>query len=533
MEQKKIKTKILFTILLIATISFVLAGNLDTIYFKDKSTGNSLTGVDFLLHTCSDSVCSSIISLVQNLNSGSNNYVNYEYSSTDRLNYGAYMFKSCYLPHEDGYENFGNGGNFEVTYELEKAPSCHSPIDSFSVTNSNYVNEPVVVNVQAVLGADAHSAFTNAELTYVPSGYEDYYSAETKITLEMLDISGNVVYTESKTYEILQDTSQNVQFTWTPSSNGNYTARVKTDVIDCQCQSSFEQFSEKNFIVWEARPQNECYTIVNDLEAVPEFADEGEEVIVTFNKISNYADENYTKTTISTRATYEITDNQNNVVYSDSVLLNANANEIDSEETSFTWTPNFGGNFNVKVTGIGESSLCDGKTNPADIAILGFFTSSTPTYEVVFLVSDSETNEMLNGVDVNFGSQNRATDSAGRVVFTSNPGSYSWDVSLSGYDSETGTADVTGNTTINVNLDPVEEDDDSGGSSSRRSGSGGTTKLHFPVLSAFPSDVFVPTTIIDTSEEEPESISGLIWILIAEVLIVLGIILFLLKKKFY
>ncbi len=543
--QLKKKNLIFGLVAMLFVIPFVLAvtGIIQIDSFFDSSTGQPLNGVEILLFSCGDTSCNNIGSQIFNLNSGATNQITFEYpynpSSTEgNQDYFAhYFFKEDYLPKEYVEHVWGFGATLEYDYNFNKAQSCHSPIDSFSITNSNYVNEPVVVSVEAILEADAHSAFTNLLLDFIPSGFEDYYSAETEITVEILDENDNVVNTESKTYEILADTSQNVVFTWTPSQEGNYSARVKTDVIDSQCQSSFEQFSEKQFLVWEERPQNQCYTIINDLEATPEFAKQGDLVTVRFNKISNFADDNFSKTPIQTRATYEITDSQNNVVFSDNLLLNANANDTDYQEITFTWTPNFGENFNVKVTGIGEDSLCDGKTNPLDAAILGFFVESAETYDVLFVVSDSETDVNLNEANVVFESQNGKTNSAGKVTFTSNPGSFNWIVSSTGYESKTGTADITGDVTINVALDRiliVEDDDDDDSSSGGGSSGSRTRQINFPVLSASPSGIPAQISTIDLSEgdEKPES-NALVWFLIiAELIVVLGIVLFLVRKRF-
>ena len=455
-NKMKINNKSIITgIFLILTCAFIFAGNIDVIDFKDKSTGAELTDVQYLLYTCPNIDCTSVNELVQNLNSGSDNYVSYEYDSTERLFYGAYMFKECYLPYEDGFENWGDGGTYPWTYEFERATSCHSPIDSFSITNNNYANEPIIINMQATLEADAHSAFTNLELEYTPAGYENYYSVETSITLEIFDDSENIVHTKTKTYEIMMDTSQNVEFTWTPTTSGDYSARITTNVVDCQCESSFTQFSEKQFLVWSARPQNQCYTIINDLEATPEFATQGDLVTIRFNKISNYADNSYVKTPVPTAVTYEITNNGNDV-YSDTAILPANSNPEDYQEITFQWTPSFAGDFNIKVTGVCDSALCDGKTNPEDIAILGFFVKSISTYDVTFIAEDTLGN-LLEGVNVNFGTtQTGETNSAGEVIFESNTGTYNWVAELSGYESENGNVNVVNSDVIvNVQLSEI------------------------------------------------------------------------------
>jgi len=458
-KNKKIGLFLGLLIIMISTM-VALTGVIQIDTFFDSSTGEALTGVRSLQFTCNDNECNDIGTQTFDLNSGTTNQITFEYSFnpsstvSNQDYYAHYFFKQCYLPKEFVEHVFGFGATLEFDYNFNKASSCHSPIDSFSVTNSNFVNEPVTIDVKAILEADAHSAFTNLLLDFIPAGFESFYSVETKITIEVTnDDTGNVVFTDTQISEILMDTSQNFQFEFTPTVEGNYTARIKTDVIDCKCQSSFEQFSERNFVVLKERPKNQCYTIINDLEAVPEFAEEGDNVIVRFNKISNFADNSFVKTPVKTRVTYEITDSQNNVVFSDNLLLNANANGIDPEEISFNFVPNFGGDFNIKVTGISESSLCDGKPNTKDTAILGFFVKSKPVHKVTFVVSDSQTNLKLENAEVNFGTQTGNTDSSGKVVFNSNTGNFSFSVSLTDYETETGTEEITGDVTINVALD--------------------------------------------------------------------------------
>jgi hypothetical protein len=59
-------------------------------------------------------------------------------------------------------------------------------------------------------------------------------------------------------------------------------------------------------------------------------------------------------------------------------------------------------------------------------------------------------------------------------------------------------------------------------------------QLKFPVLLGSSSDTFISGSTMDVGEkpEEPKSISGLIFILIAEVIITLVIVLFLLVRVF-
>ena len=142
-EIKMRKTKlfnIFVGIFLVLVIGFVLAGNIDVIYFKDANTGADLANVQFLVYECIDANCDSVVKNIVDMNSGSNNYVTYEYPSTATKTYGAYIFKECYLAHQDVYMNWGDGGTYDWTYELSQKEDCHAPIDSFSVTNTNYAN---------------------------------------------------------------------------------------------------------------------------------------------------------------------------------------------------------------------------------------------------------------------------------------------------------------------------------------------------------------------------------------------------------
>jgi len=461
----KIQKSILFILITLMSLSFIIAltGVTQTDIFYDGSTSNPVTNVQEIIYTCSNSNCSSQGTLVHNLNTGNSNSITFEYPynrySTENNPdyYSHFSFASCYLPKEYKEWVWGSEASVEYDYHMNKVKDCRSPIDSFSVTNDNYVNEPVIVNMAATLKADAHSAFTDLQLKWFPAGYEDYYSVETLVTLEIINKNtGKVVNTQTKNLNILMDTFENVQFSWTPTEKGEYTARIKTDVTDCQCSSSIEQFSEKQFTVWEERPRNECYTILNDLVASPQFAKQGEKVEITFTKISNYAGIDYSKTAINTKINLEIRNSANAIVYSDNKIISANSDILNPKIITFYWTPTTAGSYNIKVTGVGESNLCDGKTNPIEVLILGFIVNEAEPpvvpekYDVNFIVKDSKTNEFLENAKVDFGVLNGLTDSNGKVGFEVEEGNYDWKVSMTGYVDKAGTTTINKDTIINV-----------------------------------------------------------------------------------
>ncbi len=474
LEEYKMSNNKLISIICIILLSLfsgiflVSAGVVQTDAFYDAS-GNSLNNVQNVMYHCGGAYtgsgnelrCTNIGSLLHNINSGGSNSITFEYpynpfsSGWNPDYYAKYLYRECYMPRD--YVDFvwGDGAFLNYNHNFEKARSCHSPIDSFSITNTNYANEPVVVNVAVVAEADALSAFTdlnNGEVWYPPS-YRDYYSAETKVTFSVMDGSGNAVHTESKRVNVYMDTTENVQFSWTPAYSGNYTAKINTEVTDCQCESNFQMSSQKIFTVLEERPRNQCYTIINDLETTPTVITEGNLVTIEYNKISNYADNSYSKTAIPTSVSYEIK-KDGVVVFSQNSVIPANTNTDNYQRVELGWTPDSGGDYSIKVTGVGQSPLCFGKTNLPDTEILGIFVSSTVRYNVQFVVKDNSNNP-LNQATVNFGSATGNTDSFGRVNFRVNPGSYNWQVSKTEYITQNGNLVVDRNITFTVQLSPT------------------------------------------------------------------------------
>jgi len=457
--------KIILSIVALMLIQTILAvapvSQTDTFYVGD--TQQKVTNVQEMIFSCANSLCSSQGSLVVNGNSGASNIFSFDYpsnpsSTQSNPNYYAHFsFANCYLPKEYIESIWGYNYYADYEYGMEKAEDCHSPIDSFSVTNQNYVNEPVVIKMVAAMEADVYSAFTDLNLNWFPNSYKNYYSVETKVILEVKDKSGKVVYTESKNLNLLMDTKENVQFSWTPSEKGDYTARVTTQITDCQCSSTINQFSEKQFLVHQERPLNECYTILNDLVASPQFATPGEQVAISFTKLSNYADSNFVKTPIPTKAEIEIRDSNNNVVYSNSRTVPANSNNFATQNVIFNWIPSKAGEFNVKVKGVASSNLCSGLPNPAEVLILGFIVENniSQTHNVKFVVTNSNTGAALSNAIINFGDFDRLTDSNGEVTFEVVEGFYTWQATHSGYSIKTGSAAINADKTISVALVPT------------------------------------------------------------------------------
>ncbi|MBR9702304.1 hypothetical protein GOV13_05285 [Candidatus Pacearchaeota archaeon] len=466
---KTIKTILIALILINCVLSVsAITGVQFVDSFWDDSNSLAVTGVQEVIYKCSDSACSSQGSLITSVNSGGSNQITIEFpynpSSTENNQdyYAHFTFKDGYLPMEYIDNIWGYGVTNNYNYRLLKETSCQAPIDSFSVTNQNFANEPVVINMVAELGANTDSAFTDLRIPWFPVGYADHYSVETRVTLEVLDGSDNVVYTDTEDLNILMDTTENAQFVWTPTTQGNYRARVRTDVIDSQCSQSntVQDTSSKDFVVLPNRPQDECYTILNNLET----EQSGTTFKILFDKISNYASDAFVKTAVPTRLAYQIADGPI-LLYTNNILLSANSNTVDPQAIEIDWTPPYDENFEVQITGVAESAFCSGVANPAETATLSFFAveSDTVIYSTTFLIRDSITGNPIEDAVVNFGALNGLTDSLGRMVFETEAGVYVWGVGALGYINGTGILIVNSNQTLSVQMTAAILDNDGDG----------------------------------------------------------------------
>ncbi|MCF7910670.1 hypothetical protein K9L16_03295, partial [Candidatus Pacearchaeota archaeon] len=147
------------------------------------------------------------------------------------------------------------------------------------------------------------------------------------------------------------------------------------------------------------------------------------------------------------------------IIYTENFNLNANSNAADTEEFSLDWIPNSEGDYSIKITGQALDTLCDGKTNPVDVAILDFAVKALPVeiYEIVFNVFNASDNVSIEDAFVVFDNQNGFTNSNGLIDFEVEEGNYAWEISKLNFETATGNIYVDENQTINLGLIPVNQ----------------------------------------------------------------------------
>lgn len=370
------------------------------------------------------------------------------------MNYALFFVSDGYLPKAGK-----STANTDIDYGIvdltfHKKDVCRSVIDTFKLTNTVEANMPLIINVQTALSAETQSAFELSDLpiAYVPEEFKDrYYSVDTLVTLEIFETDSNgnptnSVYTdvepltEQSGRPVYAGSSESVQFTWTTSNAGDYVAVVSTEVIDDQCVAYEPLSSGQNFEVYASRPENECYTKIDALKTTDPMPRTGDNVEVTFTKISNYVDGNGDVEALPSTISYtveEVDEGGNSLgtfTAEGDQPLQANSNAQYPETYGFSFKTDEPGFYKITVTGVCDSSRCDGFENKGNSAYdIVYVYDSDAKYIVEFQVKDGHTGNALPGAEVDFGGTDAKTDSNGKAAFEVTKGSYEYLITANGY----------------------------------------------------------------------------------------------------
>jgi len=468
MKSLKLATYVLFMIFLAASVSAAV----------DVTINANVNNFEIAFVDCLDAGCNQVQPFSGTLlegtttNDGSIN-VRFPDTLATPFGYVGYFVAKDMLP-KAGIFTFHTDGNSgiaatSINIDFGKKTSCTATVDTFNIQNEVYANIPLVIQTNAGIAADTQSAF---ELTgiigYIPPEFmQEYFSIDTRVTLEIRDVNGNLVETQTQDFTaangnaIFASSTQPVEFIWTPQIEGQYQAEITTLVIDPQCESTVPASTGKpSFEVLPELPRNMCYTILNDLTVDKPSPAAGQEVTVSFNKITNYAndfpftDPGYQLIPETTALTYEITDADGNTIAQAVTTLSANNDNFNPETYEFTFRPVEGEN-NINL--LGNAAFCTAPENIQDQISLTLQASASAVYDIEFNILTENGIPLANaGITIN--NQEINTSSNGVAVFqTFLPGNYSYEVSLSGYNSVSGAVEVTNfNRVIFVTLNPTQ-----------------------------------------------------------------------------
>lgn len=364
------KTAKLLSIIILAilNLSIVFAANNYNFNFYDLQNAQ-VTGVAGLFYQCNVAGCADNVEPARfaEQNSGATNLISQDYLGTSTpQDYMAVFFKQCYRPLTGvTYGDWGTGQTYSYNVVLQKAKNCHSPIYSYNVLNSVYANEPLQINIMATLDATTSSAFkrTGFPPLFTPVGYETYFSAETRITLEIRNSFGVLVNNQVQNIDIPVDTNMPVHFEWTPTIAGNYTASITTTVTDCQCENQTDEYVQSAFTVLGARPLNQCYTIINNLTSNSDINFVNNTITLNLNKISNYANTLGVLSPVQTSLLWTMTNLNTSAAQTFTSTETANTNSLNTQIITRTWRPTTAGQYLINVQGTSNDAICAGIQN--------------------------------------------------------------------------------------------------------------------------------------------------------------------------
>ena len=335
-------------------------------------TNNSINNVNVIGFVCSDISCNTVSSSLwsnSTLNSGnsSNITITYPTNLQSSNGYGIYYFKDGFIPWESNPNWWGTSssdpqGPYEVV--LSKKDVCSAPIDSFNMLNDVQPNIPLVMSINAGLDAATYAAIqSGGSLGYIPPAIEQYYSVETKISLRIYNSSNAIVEEQIKTVNIPYSGSSTIEFNWTPIIQGDYSALITTNVTDSKCLSSEEYSTSKDFHVLSEDPRNICYSLLNGIFTSDLFPLVNETITINGNRISNYADDNYSLTSVPTNLAIQVVDEFGTIVDSTSSILSANANAYNPTPFQISYLADSVGSYGLILSATPNSSLCNNLTN--------------------------------------------------------------------------------------------------------------------------------------------------------------------------
>ena len=446
---------------LLMPIAFAL-GNTEDDYFWEKNTLTPITNVDMVMYQCNDEQCASVVPTpVFTGNSGATNSllnIPIPYSET-YIDYAQYFFAEGYKP--IGYklsDNIGDGNHEVYNINFSKVEACNAPIENLVILNANqaFQNEPLLIDAAALLNSTTYSAFhsVNNVPFFIPDVYkEEYFSAQTLITLTITDSQGNVENVNTSQVNIYMDENQEVQFSWTPEQNGTYEILLTTDVIDNQCNfATASQHSTRAVInVRPERAINKCEVLLNGLSSNNNHPFVGEEIEFTFSKINYCADAVGDKTAVPLNVDYNIRTGKISesgvtiAIDPSSEVLPATSLDIPTQY-GFNWIPTNSGWYTITLDATSDISANPSYETVGDTRQIEIQIQDYPTYDVYFILTDRDTNAPIENARVDLNGIIMYSSNDGRITFEDlyEAPAYSYEITHGDYQTITGTFALSG-----------------------------------------------------------------------------------------
>lgn len=389
----------------------------------------------------------------------------YPNSLASEFGYAEFFVSSGFRPlvGRHNWHTFGIAGitNTSQSANFSKMPNvCKAPVSNSNSINTAQPNLPLSIGATAFLDALTSSAFRNANsgVQYIPAELlQEFWGADTTILLEILNGS-TVIHSQEKNFtainnnSLISNSSMPVNFTFVPQSNGNFTAKITSKVTDDQCFSSQDQFASS--LITVASLGNQFYTILNNLSVNNIYPKAQDQIVVSFNKITNHNAS--VLTPVNSSVDFIVLKDGVQIINSLNNNLPTNPNAVNPVSHSFNFTPASAGNYTITIKSKANSFLL---TSLPEIIgeqsmLLSVADMQSPTYSLKFFVINSQNNASISGASLNLvGVGELQSNLSGEVLFSNlTSQSYWYTASAQNFSSLTDFVEVLSDTTKTIYL---------------------------------------------------------------------------------
>jgi hypothetical protein len=322
MKTKTLTIFILTAILVLAFANLASSAVYEVNRIYDKQTRNQLTQVSVIGFICDNEDCSVNRRLWANtLSTGNDNTIVLEYPTYLMSSYGykIYFFKPGYVPYKVSTNWYGEGRTQDYNIYLEKiTASASAQINDFELSRTS-INKGQTIQITA----EILSPRTNPDnIQFIPAELlNNYYKDDVKVTLK---VNGNTIDTEN--LDMLWDTEQEIDFSFTPSSAGIYNIQLITEITDNKFTNAEIETEQATLTV------SETSVVIEDTTA-PEITIISPEEGKTYNQILRYF---HFRVYDSSPVTCQYS--SDNGITKTSVTCNSGLAILNSEQGTNTWT---------------------------------------------------------------------------------------------------------------------------------------------------------------------------------------------------
>ncbi len=266
MEKQKIFLGIALITFLVLSLNIVNAEVTQTVYVYEgriseqgvftRTQNGAIDNVNVIGFVCEDMACSQFSeTLFSERTTGSDNAIQITYPTILKgSGYAMYFYKQGYFPgvFDSNYAGTGvinNPNDLNSRAYIYKIEDGRADISSINSPDTKQINQEIQIQTNIL----SPLVFSQTHPQEILDILEPYMQSDIKITLEIKDSNQQIIESQEQTITLNMDEDEDVSFTWTPDTIGDYTIKIKTNIQDDKFLDSQEQ-SQSNSITINPEP---------------------------------------------------------------------------------------------------------------------------------------------------------------------------------------------------------------------------------------------------------------------------------------